>query len=63
MIYFFTIHRTLMTPEQAVGVSMFTGALIIVSFVALSLPFLPSYLRGIARGKGAKALHIDIEGV
>lgn len=53
MVYFFTRYRALMTPEQAVGVSMFIGSLVVVSYIALSVPFLPGFLHKIARGRDA----------
>ncbi|MBI5528160.1 MAG: flippase-like domain-containing protein [Deltaproteobacteria bacterium] len=50
VIFFFCRHRQLMSPEQAVGASMFMGTLILLLSSALSAPLLPGYLRDAAIG-------------
>jgi hypothetical protein len=51
IMFFFSQHRPLTSPEQAVGASMFVGMLIVVLNVALSAPLLPGYLRDAAIGR------------
>ena len=50
LVFFFTRHRALMTPEQAVGTGLLFGIAYAIFMVLLSTPTLPGYLHRIARG-------------